>query len=332
MKNNLRRESTIGVVGLGLMGSGFVVSLLISGHRVKAVAPLAEDMETAPDRIRVQLGQCAESGLLSAPVDSYLLQLDISTDYRILSTCHMVMECVIEIAEIKRSVYEEIEAVVEPESIIASNTSAIPISDLQKYFIHPGRFLGIHVGEPSYLTRFMEIICGRQTNPDYAMQVYELAHHWGKEPTLLRKDIRGFITNRLMYAVYREGLELIEKKKATLEDVDKAFRYDAGSWMTLMGIFRRIDLLGIKDYAEIFRTVFPELSNNETLPALMKQMVEMHAKGTRNLKGLYHYTEEEAKNWDDAFTLFNKDIYELAALYPSGAENLIRKTSKTGAG
>jgi 3-hydroxybutyryl-CoA dehydrogenase len=324
MNNNiLPGDIEAGVVGLGLMGSSIVVSLLIAGHNVKAIAPLAEDMYLAPERISSHLAHCEKTGLLSKPVHAYLAQLSLSEDYTELINCKLVLECVIEIQEIKAAVYKKIEAVVGPDCIIGSNTSAIPISELQKLIDLPARFLGIHWAEPSYLTRFMEITCGDKTDNRNAEQIFQLAHHWGKEPTLLRKDIRGFVTNRLMYAVYREGFNLVEKGEATLEDVDKAFRYDAGSWMTLMGIFRRMDFLGLKDYGEMFKNIFPSLCNDDQVPALMQQMVDKNLRGTRSSKGLYNYSSEEARKLEEAYALFNEEIYQLAAMYPANGERAI---------
>jgi 3-hydroxybutyryl-CoA dehydrogenase len=314
-------EVSIGVVGLGLMGSSIVVSLLIAGHKVIAIAPIAEDMKNAHQRIIGHLAHCDDSGILSQSPSDYLAQLIISEDYRALTGCSVVLECVIEIQEIKAEVYRKIESFVEDDAVIASNTSAIPISELQKLVNKPDRFLGIHWAEPSYLTRFLEITCGLQTKDYYADWIFQLAHCWGKEPTLLRKDIRGFVTNRLMYAVYREAFDLVEKKAATLEDIDKSFRYDAGSWMTLMGVFRRMDFLGLKDYQEIFKNVFPGLSNSEKVPGMMEKLVALKARGTQTLQGLYKYTPEEARKLEKAYALFNEDIYKLAARYPAKSEN-----------
>lgn len=306
----------VGVVGLGLMGSSIVVSLLLAGHSVKAIAPIPEDMYTAPPHIKEQLLLCSKTGLLQRSVEEYLSQLLISEDYNELSSCSMVLECVIENLEIKKNVFKKITSVVASDTILSSNTSAIPISIIQQYVLWPERFLGVHWAEPAYATRFLEITSGNQTNNQYAEWVFDLAVSWGKEPTLLKKDIRGFITNRLMYAIYREALHLVEKKEATLEDVDKAFRYDAGSWMTLMGIFRRMDFNGLKDYSKIFSTIFPALCNNDNIPAIMQYMVDIEAKGVHNLKGLYSYTKEEALEWERAFALFNHEIFHLAACYP----------------
>lgn len=309
-------EISVGVVGLGLMGSSIVAALLLAGHPVKAIAPLPAELTDAPDRILNQIKHGEEADLLTKSPEEYRIQLTVSADYEILRDCRLVLECVTERINIKQLVYQKIAAVVSSDAVIASNTSAIPISQLQQYVPNPERFLGIHWAEPAYMTRFMEITCGTQTSLERANWVFELAHSWKKEPTLLRKDIRGFVTNRLMYAIYREAFHLVETGAATLDDVDKAFRYDAGSWITMMGIFRRMDYTGLQDYPEIFRRIFPLLSNTNEVPSLMKPLVDNQLRGTQSVQGLYDYSEEEAKEWDHAFAVFNKDIFQLAARYP----------------
>lgn len=306
----------VGVVGIGLMGSSIIVSLLASGHCVKAIAPIYADFEGARERITEQLKACSQAGLMDENIISCLKRLEISEDYQCLHKCGLVLECVIEDITIKSQVYNKITDVVSDDAVVASNTSAIAITTLQKLISKPERFIGIHWAEPAYATRFMEITCGELTEAISADWVFNLAHHWGKEPTLLKKDIRGFITNRLMYAVYREIFALTESGKATMEDADKAFRYDVGSWITLMGLFRRIDYTGLKDHAETFKNIFPKLSNNEDVPAIMEQIVGVNGRGIQNLHGLYSYTGKEAKDWEAAFTAFNEEIFRLASLYP----------------
>ena len=315
-KNIHPYQISLGVVGLGLMGSSIVTALLVAGHRVIAIAPLPEDLTLGPLRIKQDLERCAQSGLLKESVAECLTHLTVTDNYSQLAPCQLVLECVIEKIEIKETVFAKISQYVSKDTILGSNTSAIPISTLQTFVTHPERFIGIHWAEPAYLTRFLEITCGRQTDPEKAEWVLTLAHGWGKEPTLLRKDLRGFITNRLMYAVYRELFYLVENGEASLEDVDKAFRYDAGSWMTLMGIFRRMDYLGLKDYSEILSRTFPQLCNSEMVPAVMQKMVDINARGVQNARGLYEYTEEEARQWEDAFAQFNQEIYQLSLKYP----------------
>jgi 3-hydroxybutyryl-CoA dehydrogenase len=301
------------------------VALLISGHPVKAIAPLPEELEKAPNHIKSHLMQCDDAGLLKHPVDHYLNQLTISGNYFTLADCRMVLECVTERPEIKKSVYGKIVNAVTSKTVIASNTSAIPISILQTYVSNPERFLGIHWAEPAYMTRFLEITCGELTALPCAEWAFELAHHWGKEPTLLKKDIRGFVTNRLMYAVYREGLTLADNGIATIEDMDKAFRYDAGSWMTLMGVFRRMDFLGLDNMESILKNILPQLSNTDDVPLAMQKMIDLQAKGTQTSQGFYDYHGSEAKEWDEAFAEFNKDIDKLAAQYPSKSNRIHNK-------
>ncbi len=120
-----------------------------------------------------------------------------------------------------------------------------------------------------------------------------------------------------MYATYREGLSLVEDGKATIEDIDKAVRYDAGSWMTMMGIFRRIDYLGLPDAAVIFKNLFPVLNNTEKVPAIMQTIIDEKGRGIHNLKGFFQYTPEESKKWEEAFALFNQEIFQLAKKYPA---------------
>ena len=251
----------VGVVGLGLMGCSITTCLAMAGHTVIAVAPVAVDLEHAEKRIQAHLLHSKEQGLINRAPADYLQQILITEDYALLKDCRVVIECTIENTAIKKSVYDKIEAVVSPEAILTSNTSAIPISILQQLTLHPGRFFGLHWAEPSHTTRFLEIICGELSDPVKADFLYQLSHHWGKEPTLVKKDIRGFIANRLMYAMYREAMWLVESGYATIEDVDRACRNNTGYWMTLVGVFRWMDLTGVPAYHTVMKDLFPTLNN-----------------------------------------------------------------------
>lgn len=315
MKIDSNTSIQTAVVGLGLMGSSIVVSLLASGHRIIALAPIAGEKEVATTRIVSLLKHADSCGLLHKGLEYYVQRLRVTESYEEIARCDYVQECVVEDKAIKEQVYRNIARHIRPDAIIASNTSAIPISELQELVPHPRRFVGVHWAEPAYMTRFLEITCGKQTDLAMAEFVLSLGVSWGKEPTLLKKDIRGFITNRLMYAVYREALTLVERGEATFQDADKVFRYDVGSWITLMGIFRRLDFMGFADYIHTYEKLIQQLSNRSDVPEIMQMMVDQNAKGTHNCNGLYSYTEEEAQAWNEAFAQFNKDIYELASKY-----------------
>ncbi len=318
----ITKDTPVGVVGLGLMGCSITTCLLIAGHPVVAVAPVSSDLLLAESRIREHLDKSAENGLLSETPDAILGRLLITEDYRQLKACVLVLECTIENLEVKKSVFEKIEAVIAPEALLTSNTSAIPISILQSQTRYPKRFLGLHWAEPAHTTRFLEIICGDESELAKGEYLYELAHFWNKEPILVRKDIRGFITNRLMYAMYREAIHLVENGYATVEDVDRSCRNNAGYFMTFVGIFRWMDLTGVKAYHTVMKDLFPTLHNGTEVPELIDAIARRGGNGTSNADGFYSYSSEEAAMWEETFTKFTYEIRELALKYP---ENIVRQ-------
>jgi 3-hydroxybutyryl-CoA dehydrogenase len=324
------QEIAAGIVGLGLMGCSITTCLLMAGHPVIAVAPLPADLLHAEERIRHHLQKSWEEKLTDKSPDYFFERLQITEDYSSLQPCQLVIECTLEDLEIKKQVYQKIEDVIAATAVLVSNTSAIPITILQSHTKFPARFLGLHWAEPSHTTRFLEIICGDQSELHFGEWLYNLSHCWGKEPTLVRKDIRGFITNRLMYAMYREACSLVEKGYATVEDVDRACRNNAGYWMTLAGVFRWMDLTGVPAYHAVMKELLPTLSNQTEVPKLIDDIVKNGGRGVLNGKGFYTYTEEEARLWEETFTEFSYDIRELALKYP--ADVVQRKIDSKGNG
>ena len=308
---------SIGVVGLGLMGCSITTCLLIAEHPVVAVAPIPDDLKNAKNRILEHLRKSLGEGLVNKLPEYYLGHLTITEDYSLLKDCRLVIECTIENIDIKRSVYNKIEQVIARDALLTSNTSAIPISILQKETHHPDRFLGLHWTEPSHTTRFLEVICGDLSDIAKAEYLYELSHEWGKEPILVRKDIRGFITNRLMYAMYREAFYLVENGYATVEDVDRSCRNNAGYFMTLVGVFRWMDLTGVPAYHTVMKDLFPTLNNSTAVPKLIDDIVKKGGKGVANAHGFYEYTEEEARLWEETYKDFSYEIRKLALKYPA---------------
>ncbi len=312
----LKNNNTVGIVGLGHMGSSIAAALLLNGQKVIAISPIGSHLDnSAPERIKNALEECKTQQLTDKDPISLLKNIVFSLDYQALEKCWLVIECVLEDIEIKKSVYQKIEPCVSNEAIIASNTSAIPISILQNHLNRPERFFGMHWAEPAYTSRFLEIVCGEKSPVELGEQLYAITEKWGKEPTLVRKDIRGFITNRIMYAMYREAFHLVENGYATVEDVDRACKNDGGHWMTFCGLFRYMDLTGIKAYHAVMKNLFPELSNQTTIPKLIDDIVKEGGNGIFNGKGFYDYTEEEAKEWENAFEKFSFDIDRLSLKY-----------------
>ena len=307
----------VGVVGLGLMGCSIATCLLMAGHPVVAIAPIEADLQHAEKRIREHLSKSQKEGLTAKSPDETFTGLSITMDYSALSPCVLVIECTLEDLAVKKKVFEKIEAVISPDVLLTSNTSAIPISILQKQTKFPERFFGLHWAEPSHTTRFLEVICGELSDVVRGEYLYQLSQGWGKEPTLVRNDIRGFITNRLMYAMYREAFYLVENGYATVEDVDRACRNNAGYWMTLVGVFRWMDLTGVPAYHAVMKDLFPTLNNSTEVPKLIDDIVKAGGKGVANAHGFHKYTPEEARLWEETFKEFSYEIRKLALKYPA---------------
>jgi 3-hydroxybutyryl-CoA dehydrogenase len=313
------RRIVAGVVGLGLMGCSIASCLLASGHRVVGLEPSAPRRRQARGRVRHDLGELARERLLRSATACALERLSVTADYADLSGCGIVIEATVEDLATKRAVIAELETVLGRDAIIGLNTSALPITELQRGAKRPGRVLGVHWAEPAYLTRFMEIILGERSDPSAARRVMALAERWGKEPTLVRKDVRGFITNRLMYALIREAFHLVETGVTDIEGVDRSMRNDLGSWITFAGPFRFMDLTGIPAYRAVMRGLLPELDRATRVPRLMERVAGSGALGTANARGFYRYTKAEARRWDERFARFSADIRRLSLRYAEPA-------------
>jgi 3-hydroxybutyryl-CoA dehydrogenase len=318
-------KTHIGTVGLGLMGCSIATCILAAGHPVVSIIRDKSKAGSATDRIFNFLQELRSEGILNEEPEAVIKRHTITDNYQEISQCEFVIESILENVEEKKEVYRQLENVLSATAVIGSNTSAIPVSILQSGLKHPERLLGIHWAEPAHITRFMEVICGKETDIAFAKHVVKIAEGWGKEPSLLKKDIRGFITNRIMYAMLREAFYLVENGYAEIEDVDRSLRNDLGYWITFAGPFRFMDLTGIPAYYTVMQDLFPELSNADTPPQLMREVALSGAKGVGNARGFYNYTEESAKEWEKQFVDFSYHIRKLAEKFPQDAGD--KKTS-----
>lgn len=317
------------VVGLGLMGSSITSSLLAAGHTVYGMDISLEKRQTAKKRILRDLTELKREKILKEAPTKVIKRLHIVDDYNLLAPCKIIIESTIENLKTKYSVIKSLESVISNDAIIGVNTSALPITQLQKGAKFPSRILGIHWAEPAYLTRFMEVICGDHSDIQNAETVMTLATFWKKEPTLVRKDIRGFITNRLMYALIREAFYLVDSGVTTIEGVDRCMRNDLGSWITFAGPFRFMDITGIPTYQSVMKELLPTLDCSKKVSKLMNQVADSGARGTANARGFYEYTPAEAKKWEKEFAKFSADIRRLSLAYAQPeTSSKSRKTKK----
>ena len=291
---------TVGVAGLGLLGRGIAACFLGHGFRVIAFTRSESTHAEARRYIAQAIGELVErAGFPPRLTDEWLHRYTPVQSCDTMSECDLVIESVIEDADAKRRIFDQIEAVVRPDIPIASNTSALPISRLQADRKHPARFLGMHWAEPAHITRFMELVRGDQTADEPFQKVAQMARRIGKEPALVQKDVPAFIVNRIGYAMFREAMNIIDSGIADVETVDRAFRNAQGLWATMCGPLRWMDLSGGPAlYANAIQGVLPSLSNTTELSETLKKLRDEDARGIANGHGFYEYTDEEAARWE----------------------------------
>ena len=306
-------DSAVAVIGLGLMGRSIAICLLSAGHRVIGVTDDLAASADVPERIREALAEMATEGLLVDPVEALMQRFRMTGALKDVAGVEIVFESVTEDIKLKRELILELEQVVSANCILATNTSAIPVSLLQEDAQHPERILAVHWDDPAYVRRFLEIVPGSATSPEYIEHIATLASRWGKEPSVLRKEIRGFITNRISYAMFREACHLVDSGVCSVEDVDRAMRTDVGWWMPLAGPFRYMDLMGVEGYHRVMRDLLPDLSTDTSIPKLIRDVVEGGGQGIKNGHGFYSYSQDEAKRWEHRFREFNYKMRRLSA-------------------
>jgi 3-hydroxybutyryl-CoA dehydrogenase len=309
-------QQPIGLVGLGLLGRGIASCLLAQGLKVVAYSRSEATRRRSLPGIADALRGLVKRGLVpAARVHGWRQRFQPVASLSELARCRFLIESVKEEFDLKRTIFEELEDIVSADTVIASNTSSLPISALQTGLKHPERVVGMHWGEPAHILRYLEIIPGRRTSPRTLQRTQRLARRCGKEPTMLNEDIRGFLSNRMMYAMIREAFHLVEAGIADLETVDRSFRNDIGWWSLLAGPFRWMDLTGIPAYALVMEELLPELSTAKHIPALMRSVAGSGAKGIANARGFYPYTKRSARRWGKKWVEFTYDVRKLADKY-----------------
>jgi 3-hydroxybutyryl-CoA dehydrogenase len=300
----------IGVVGLGFLGRGIATCLLAHGFRVVGYTTGEHEYQRARDYIAKGIGELIDRASFPSSLrDEWPDRFLEAGGYSDFAQCGFVIESVFEDLGVKQSVFDQLEAVLQDSTPVGSNTSAIPISLLQKGRRFPARFLGMHWSEPAYATRFLELIKGDQTS-DAVLQVADgLGRRTGKEPSMVQEDVPGFIANRLGYAMYREAIHLLESGVGDAETIDRAFRNACGLWATLCGPFRWIDITGGPAlYARAMERVLPTLSTSGELPETLKTMLAENRRGVIDGKGFYAYEPGDASRWE---TLLHEHAWEV---------------------
>jgi 3-hydroxybutyryl-CoA dehydrogenase len=282
---------TIGIVGMGLMGRGIAACLLGCGFRVIAFSrPMSSFLE-ARAQIALDIEDLIKHDAAPASLrDDWRPRYVEAESVTALAKCDFVIESVIEDLAVKRAVFDEIESAVHLDVPIGSNTSALPISLLQERLGYPNRLVGLHFCPPVHVNRFMEIIRGEKTDDATVQSAIRLGNAMGKQPGIVRKDVEGFVVNRMAYAIFREALHLLETGVADAETIDRCFQNVIGMWSGIMGPLRWMDLTGLPAYQAVMKRLLPSLSNSTDVPKIIEKLVSE--------AGTFHeYSADEMARW-----------------------------------
>ena len=289
----------IGVVGLGALGRGIVACCLSRGFAVVGIDREQSNRELLSDYLPEAAAQCVEAGVIDPndPAD-WQACLELSGDLASIGRACLVIEAIPEHLPSKKQLLQELEGIVSADLPIGSNTSAFPITALQEECKHPERIFGMHWSSHGHLTRFMELTPGEQTSPETMALAAALARRLGKEPAVLKKDVPGFLCNRIAYAMYREAVYLLESGVADAASIECSFRNSVGLWAAMCGPLRVIDVMGGGAfYAESIKGVLPTLASSTELQATLQSFIDRNAKGPKNNIGFFNYVEGDEAEW-----------------------------------
>ena len=235
---------SVAVLGSGVMGHGIAQVLAMSGYRVALRDIKQEFLDGAMEKIRWSLDKMAERKKITpGDRDGAISRIRTATGLReAAGDADMVIEVVPEVMGIKRQVYAELDAVARPDAIYASNTSTLPITEIASATSRPDRFIGIHFFNPPQLMKLVEVIPGARTSPDTLEATREFVRSVGKHAVVCRRDVPGFIVNRLFIPMVHEACHLRDRTGASIEEIDSAVKFKAAF---PMGIFELADFTGM---------------------------------------------------------------------------------------
>jgi len=275
----------VGVVGAGTMGHGIAEVAAISGYQVYLSDVSQDILNNALEKIKWSLQKLKESGKLKESVDTIISRIKPTTNLNDFADADYIIEAVVENSEVKRKVFSELDGIVKPSAIFATNTSTIPISTLAEATKRQDKFIGLHFMNPPVLMPLVEIIMGNKTSQQTLEITIEFAKSIGKDYVIVKKDVPGFLINRINGRTFAEAI-LMYDEGYQKEDIDAMTRFRLGM---PMGFLELLDFTGI-DVS--YNAALEAIKRGEKEPPhfkVLKKMVEEGRLGVKSGKGFYTY-------------------------------------------
>ena len=278
----------IWVVGSGIMGSGIAQACCQAGYKVSIMDTDEPCLEKALQNIKGALQKLEKKQLLNQTAADIFSNLKKETTFKGAETADMIIEAVFEKLTVKQDIFKKLESICRPDTIFATNTSSIPITDISAAIQHPQRFLGIHFFNPVHKMKLVEIIKSLATSDATVEKARQFILTLAKDPVVVNRDSAGFIVNRINGMAFLEALKLLEKGVASVEDIDKAMRLGLGN---PMGPFELMDLVGLDVVLNARLNIYNETREPAHFPpVILKNMVKAGYLGRKTGKGFYDYT------------------------------------------
>ncbi|WP_195198613.1 3-hydroxyacyl-CoA dehydrogenase family protein [Faecalispora jeddahensis] len=279
---------TIGVVGAGTMGTGIAQTAAVMGYHVILRDIEMEFVNASVNRMDQYFTKSVAKGRMTAEQKEEALGRLTKTDrLQDLEEADLVIEAVLENMELKKSVFQELNQICKKETIFASNTSSMSITEIGKESGRPDRFCGIHFFNPVPVMKLVEVIRGLNTSDETMETALYFALSLGKTPVEVKKDSPGFIVNRLLLPYLNEAAKMLSEGVATVEDIDTAVRLGLNY---PMGPFQMIDFGGMQLTVDVLNYFKEEFNDNYYAPQpLLRQMVRAGKLGPKAGEGFYKY-------------------------------------------
>ncbi|PBC18811.1 MULTISPECIES: 5-formyl-3-hydroxy-2-methylpyridine 4-carboxylate 5-dehydrogenase [unclassified Mesorhizobium] len=284
----------IAIIGLGTMGPGMAARLARGGLQVVAcdVAPAAIERARSMLSVAETVLDALGIGPPSAGVGTVRFTDDIGDA---VSGADLVIENVPENLSVKADVYRTIDSLIASDTIVASDTSGIPITKLQAHISHPERMVGMHWSNPPHIIPMIEVIAGEKTAPQTVATIRDLIRSIGLLPVVVRKDVPGFVENRVLYALLREAVDLVERGVIDPEDLDTCVSWGIGYKIAVIGPMALLDMAGLDIYKSVSSFLNADLSNRDDVAPMVLEKTNASKFGIKSGEGMFSYTPEQTK-------------------------------------
>jgi 3-hydroxybutyryl-CoA dehydrogenase len=280
-------KARISVIGAGLMGHGIAQVFALAGHDVTIYDTFPASLDTVKARILANLKDLGDD---ERAVERVTPQADLAAAVR---DADYVVEAVLEDMALKQKLFGEIEQHVRPDAILASNTSVMPITKIMQGLKHRERALGTHWWNPPFLVPLVEVIETQWTSPstiDFTMKLHAAA---GKKPAHVKKDVPGFIGNRLQHALWREAISLVEHGICDAETVDNVIKAAFGRRLAVLGPLENADMVGTDLTLAIHNTVLADIDSRPGPSPYLEKLVKNGKLGFKTGEGFRKWSPEQ---------------------------------------